>query len=744
MFDLLWFLLGGFVLGFATSHLWEWLFYRKQRLAWKNREVTHLENQITTLQNQLAQGAVGRADAHDSMRDMRDSSTTPSTMSAGGSSVQPDGARIDSVQIDSTRAGSTQTDNFQSRAARLEGEQAIAVPQARRTEGNSRTATPTAMPTSVGWNRSDPPEAAARGQAASAESVNEEYRGTRVEPAKYQDDATATPQDLASLGGSTVREEIVAFDEQDFFENGVREENSIREENGIHAPTKPQSTENMEADISSRNSSRVSSLAYERAEVEQSHIEEIISNGMSAQSTTGSHIESAIQRQTEFEPSYTHADDYANGYSCADDDYSDNESPDAEVSTEAPEWRDTIEATRIAQQNASDDQSQHEGFIYGAANQSADDAVDEDNSYAAFGVAPPKDMQTSDESIHNQMQAEPQGQTDPVDHSANNIDSTRESDSALARYYEQYGSPASDHAEPRQQQSDVIPVSDIKSVNREQVVDTDFERNDLETDEASGIDEAVDVDFYADTERDIPTVSKLMQRKLPPADHSSDPPWEVDTAGNERRFDSAVALADFPPKNLQESVHRNGAVKHNLFNKKVTGEKGFNKIESGKAGSSKTNHRVQKSIIRKDEIEYPDRLSKVKGIGPKFQERLYASGIYTWDQLSKSKPEVITAATQPRSNEDVTEWIRQAKTLAKENGRVGATYSGPMPSNLSDIDGLTPSHMWRLYHQGIASFAQLASTKESTLTAIFEDASGSNKLDFGLWSKEAKKRAKAR
>jgi len=43
MFDVLWFVLAGFVLGFAASLLWEWLYFRKRRLNWQSTKITQLE-----------------------------------------------------------------------------------------------------------------------------------------------------------------------------------------------------------------------------------------------------------------------------------------------------------------------------------------------------------------------------------------------------------------------------------------------------------------------------------------------------------------------------------------------------------------------------------------------------------------------------------------------------------------------------------------------------------------------------
>ncbi|GIV77092.1 MAG: hypothetical protein KatS3mg050_1486 [Litorilinea sp.] len=59
--EMLWFVLAGFVLGFATSTLWEWYHFRRERLRLRDRRVQELEEQLrrtrATLSSQANENA---------------------------------------------------------------------------------------------------------------------------------------------------------------------------------------------------------------------------------------------------------------------------------------------------------------------------------------------------------------------------------------------------------------------------------------------------------------------------------------------------------------------------------------------------------------------------------------------------------------------------------------------------------------------------------------------------------------
>jgi hypothetical protein len=65
--EMLWFILAGFALGFATSTLWEWFYYRRQRAARPDpillARVADLEAQLARLQHEADSAAANSAPA---------------------------------------------------------------------------------------------------------------------------------------------------------------------------------------------------------------------------------------------------------------------------------------------------------------------------------------------------------------------------------------------------------------------------------------------------------------------------------------------------------------------------------------------------------------------------------------------------------------------------------------------------------------------------------------------------------
>lgn len=70
---------------------------------------------------------------------------------------------------------------------------------------------------------------------------------------------------------------------------------------------------------------------------------------------------------------------------------------------------------------------------------------------------------------------------------------------------------------------------------------------------------------------------------------------------------------------------------------------------------------------RRATIPSPDDLTRIKGIGPVFQQKLYDAGIRTFDQLRTSSPEqlreIVGAAEW--QNVEPRQWIDEAAALAE-------------------------------------------------------------------------------
>jgi predicted flap endonuclease-1-like 5' DNA nuclease len=131
--------------------------------------------------------------------------------------------------------------------------------------------------------------------------------------------------------------------------------------------------------------------------------------------------------------------------------------------------------------------------------------------------------------------------------------------------------------------------------------------------------------------------------------------------------------------------------------------------------------------------EYPDDLSKIKGIGDVYKQRLYRAGIYTWKQIAEADVETLRRATSAYPSSNVDEWLVQAEKLMEKNGRKDAIYSGPQPDDMTKILGIGPVGASVLYRAGICTYEQLASTSISDLEALFPVAVAGDQPDFLEW-----------
>ncbi len=135
--------------------------------------------------------------------------------------------------------------------------------------------------------------------------------------------------------------------------------------------------------------------------------------------------------------------------------------------------------------------------------------------------------------------------------------------------------------------------------------------------------------------------------------------------------------------------------------------------------------------------DYPDDLSKVKGIGDVYKRRLYAAGIYTWRQIAEGDQDTLRAATNAYPSSNVDEWPEQARRLAEKRGRLNAVYTGPPPDDLSQVNGIGPVSAQTLYKEGICTYEQLAATAPEQLAAIFPIAVAGDRPDFNSWIEQA-------
>jgi predicted flap endonuclease-1-like 5' DNA nuclease len=140
-------------------------------------------------------------------------------------------------------------------------------------------------------------------------------------------------------------------------------------------------------------------------------------------------------------------------------------------------------------------------------------------------------------------------------------------------------------------------------------------------------------------------------------------------------------------------------------------------------------------------VAYPDDLAKIRGIGEVYKFRLYQAGIFTWHQVTETDEETLRQATKAYPSANADEWGAQAHKLAEKYGRVGATYDGPVPEDLTRIYGIGPVGTQTLYKAGICTYAQLAVCTPKELAPIFPIAVAGDEPDFEHWIQQAQQLA---
>ncbi len=133
---------------------------------------------------------------------------------------------------------------------------------------------------------------------------------------------------------------------------------------------------------------------------------------------------------------------------------------------------------------------------------------------------------------------------------------------------------------------------------------------------------------------------------------------------------------------------------------------------------------------------HPDDLTLIPGIDQTIQARLYRANIFTWHHVATSEVEYLRQAAEAPADVAVEQWPAQARALAERNGRKNASYSGPLPDDLTQIADITPQQMKLLYMAGICTARQLAATRRSELETLFANSPGSP-FGYDRWLSEA-------
>ncbi len=141
---------------------------------------------------------------------------------------------------------------------------------------------------------------------------------------------------------------------------------------------------------------------------------------------------------------------------------------------------------------------------------------------------------------------------------------------------------------------------------------------------------------------------------------------------------------------------------------------------------------------------HPDDLTKIQGIGEAYKHRLYAAHIYTWQQVANSDVETLRSLTKAKPNARPDDWKMQAQELATTFNRLDAVYEGPVPDDLSRVDGIGPAYADVLYRAGICTYEQLAAASSAELTVILPTPAIGNEFNFASWLRQATQLANAK
>jgi predicted flap endonuclease-1-like 5' DNA nuclease len=143
-------------------------------------------------------------------------------------------------------------------------------------------------------------------------------------------------------------------------------------------------------------------------------------------------------------------------------------------------------------------------------------------------------------------------------------------------------------------------------------------------------------------------------------------------------------------------------------------------------------------------LGYPDDLAEVKGIGEVYRRRLYAAGLFTWQQVAQADVETLRTITKAQASANVEEWPAQAQALAEQHDRLDASYAGPPPDDLTAISGIGPVSAQQLYRAGICTYEQLAAALPDELAPLLTAPVAGHEYDFSTWLARAVELAAAK
>lgn len=198
---------------------------------------------------------------------------------------------------------------------------------------------------------------------------------------------------------------------------------------------------------------------------------------------------------------------------------------------------------------------------------------------------------------------------------------------------------------------------------------------------------------------------------------------------------SFAALAGSSPQQLDEVV-RGAGVRGGFDYEAWIHEAGLR--AAGKRVPSTRAHTVQL-------VACPQDLSAVHGIGPVYEERLYAAGIGTYWSLAQASDDELVAilGTQSFQDTDLGAIKAAAMKLAAETNSLGRAWNGSPPDDFDGLPGIGEVYERRLYEAGICTYEAMAAASPEQLAAICK-APPMRTPDYATWIATAAELSAAR
>ncbi len=173
---------------------------------------------------------------------------------------------------------------------------------------------------------------------------------------------------------------------------------------------------------------------------------------------------------------------------------------------------------------------------------------------------------------------------------------------------------------------------------------------------------------------------------------------------------SFAALAQSSPQQLEEIIHNAGVRGGHDY------EAWISEAELRAAGKRIPGTRSRAVHI----VPCPQDLSAVSGIGPVYEERLYAAGIGTYWSLAELPIEELARILELKSFQDVdlAAISTAAMAIAAETNSLGRSWDGTSPDDFDGLPEIGEVYERRLYEAGICTYEAMAAATPEQLAAI--------------------------